>query len=118
LTCDITAYFPAKRGKSLPRVTAGHGPDDYPRDTKIRAADLLVINKVAQASPDVVQTSLSLHESLNPRSLLTQSDLELAVENADALQGKAVLVIERTARRSHTAAWPTRRVWSLPNSAV
>jgi predicted GTPase len=75
-------------------LRAGHGLDYYPGETNFRAADILVINKVAQASPEAIETILGLHERLNPRSRVVLSDLELSVDSRAALAGKSVLVVE------------------------
>ncbi|MEE4108517.1 MAG: hypothetical protein V2I24_04175 [Halieaceae bacterium] len=75
-------------------LRAGHGLDYYPGETNFRAADILVINKVAQASPEAVEKILGLQERLNPRSRVVLSDLELSVDNSAALAGRSVLVVE------------------------
>jgi predicted GTPase len=75
-------------------LRAGHGLDYYPGETNFRAADILVVNKVAQATPDAVQAILQLKEQLNPGAVLIQSDLLVEADRPEALAGRRVLVIE------------------------
>jgi predicted GTPase len=75
-------------------LRAGHCLGYYPGETNFRAADILVINKVAQAGPQALQQILALREQINPRAAVVQSDLELQIEDVDALRDKAVLVVE------------------------
>jgi predicted GTPase len=75
-------------------LRAGHGLDYYPGETNFRAADILVVNKVAQATPDAVQAILQLKEQLNPCAVLIQSDLLVEADRPEALAGRRVLVIE------------------------
>ena len=57
-------------------LRAGHGLDYYPGETNFRAADILVINKVANASPGDISRILALKEELNPAAAVVLSDLE------------------------------------------
>ncbi|MHA7814887.1 MAG: hypothetical protein ACX93N_00290 [Pseudohaliea sp.] len=75
-------------------LRAGHGLDYYPGETNFRAADVLVVNKVAQATPDAVQAMLQLKERLNPGAVLIESDLLVEADRPEALAGRCVLVIE------------------------
>ena len=75
-------------------MRAGHGLDYYPGETNFRSADVLVINKVAQATPDAIQTILDLKARLNPSAIVVQSDLEVDLENPEALTGARVLIVE------------------------
>jgi len=75
-------------------LRAGHGLDYYPGETNFRAADILVVNKVAAASEQDLQTVLALKERLNPNAQLVLSDLLVHVDSPDQLRGKRVLVVE------------------------
>jgi len=75
-------------------LRAGHGLDYYPGETNFRAADILVINKVADASPEDIARILALKEQLNPGAEVVQSDLEVSVADPDLIRGRRVLVIE------------------------
>jgi predicted GTPase len=75
-------------------LRAGHGMDYYPGETNFRAADILVVNKVAGASPADIDKILALKEELNPGAELAYSDLEVSVEQPEQIRGKKVLVVE------------------------
>jgi predicted GTPase len=75
-------------------LRAGHGMDYYPGETNFREADILVVNKVAGASPADIDKILALKETLNPAAELAYSDLEVAVEEPAQIRGKKVLVVE------------------------
>ncbi|RLA55800.1 MAG: GTPase [Gammaproteobacteria bacterium] len=75
-------------------LRAGHGLDYYPGETNFRAADILVINKVADASPEDIERILALKALLNPGAKLVLSDLEVTVEDPDSMRGKRVLIVE------------------------
>jgi len=75
-------------------LRAGHGLDYYPGETNFRAADILVINKVANASPEDVSRVLQLKQQLNPAAAVVQSDLEVTVADPDQVRGRRVLIVE------------------------
>lgn len=75
-------------------LRAGHGLDYYPGETNFRAADILVINKVAGASPADIEKILALKNRLNPDAELVLSDLEVSLAEPDLVLGKRVLVVE------------------------
>jgi len=75
-------------------LRAGHGLDYYPGETNFRAADILVINKVAQARLEDIDTILALRADLNPGAALVQSDLEVTVETPERLRGARTLIVE------------------------
>ena len=60
----------------------------------MRAADVVVINKVAGAPEGAVDTILALKADLNPGAGLLTSDLVLNMEPEIDLAGKRVLVVE------------------------
>ena len=75
-------------------LRAGHGQTYYPGETNFRAADILVLSKVAQAAPDGLQTILELKAALNPAAATIQGDLEVTVPEPEELTGARVLIVE------------------------
>ncbi len=75
-------------------LRAGHCLTHYPGETNFRSADILVINKVADAEPGAVEKILSLWREINPRAEVVQADLEVTVDAPDAVRGRRVLVVE------------------------
>lgn len=72
----------------------GHEYTYHPGETNVRAADVFVINKVDTASPEsVIQVRESLR-ALNPNAVIIEGASPLFVDDAAAIRGKRVLVIE------------------------
>jgi len=75
-------------------LRSGHGLDYYPGETNFRAADIVVINKVGNATADDIERIIALKSELNPAAELVQADLEVTVEEPEQLPGKRVLIVE------------------------
>ncbi len=72
----------------------GHESAYYPGETNARLADVFVINKVDTAEPDNVIKVRENLRRLNPHATVIEAASPLFVEDASAIQGKRVLVIE------------------------
>jgi predicted GTPase len=72
----------------------GHEIDYYPGETNLRSADVIVINKVGAAKPEAVAIVRRNVADRNPRAVVVEGDLDVAVENSGALENRRVLVIE------------------------
>jgi predicted GTPase len=73
---------------------AGNEKSYHPGETNVRLADVFVINKVDTADPEkVIAVRNTLHE-LNPNAVIIEAASPLFVDDADAIRGKRVLVIE------------------------
>jgi predicted GTPase len=99
-------------------LRAGHGLAYYPGETNFRAADLLVINKVAEASAEDIAQILALRDQLNPQVPVVQSDLEVAVAQPELLAGRRVLIIEDGPTVTHGgmpygAGWVAARKYAV-----
>ncbi len=75
-------------------LRAGHGLEYYPGETNFRSADVLIINKVANAAAEDIATIQSLQQQYNPDAELVLSDLELSVEEPQRIEGRRVMVVE------------------------
>ncbi len=72
----------------------GHETTYYPGETNARMADVFVINKVDTANPeDVIRLRESLRK-LNPNAIQIEGASPLFVDDAEAIRGKRVLVVE------------------------
>lgn len=78
----------------LDALRAGHELEYYPGETNFRAADVLVINKVGQATAEAVAGMRQRAAKLNPAADLLESDLEVSVDRPQAVRGRRVLVVE------------------------
>ncbi|MEX1230238.1 MAG: cyclic 2,3-diphosphoglycerate synthase [Planctomycetaceae bacterium] len=72
----------------------GHEILYYPGETNLRQADIVVINKVREASVQSLSEIRQRVQSLNPRATVIESDLSIAVDQPELITGRRVLVIE------------------------
>ena len=75
-------------------LRAGHGQFYYPGETNLRAADILVINKVSAASAEDIAQIMALRDALNPEAQVVQADLEVSVDDPAPLADRRVLIVE------------------------
>jgi predicted GTPase len=72
----------------------GHETSYYPGETNLRMADLVIVNKVDTADPaSVERLALSIRE-VNGRATVLRADSPIAVDGAERIAGKKVLVVE------------------------
>jgi predicted GTPase len=72
----------------------GHELRYHPGEANLRAADIVVINKVDTAHPDGVAQVRQSIASLNPEAIVVEAASPIFVEEPDKIRGKRVLVIE------------------------
>jgi len=72
----------------------GHEIDYYHGELNVRAADLLVINKVRSAYPESVNVVYQNLKRLNPDAVIIKTASRIIVDGPDLIRGKRVLVIE------------------------
>lgn len=72
----------------------GHELSYYPGETNLRLADVIVINKMDTARPaDIDQVRQNVRET-NPRAIIVEAASPISVDDAAAIRGKRVLVVE------------------------
>jgi predicted GTPase len=72
----------------------GHEVAYYPGETNLRAADVVVVNKVSGASPQAVATVRRHAAELCPRAAVLEGDLVISVDRPEAIAGRRVLAVE------------------------
>jgi predicted GTPase len=72
----------------------GHEVTYYPGETNFRSADVVVINKVAQARAEDVWQIRRCVQQLNRSAEIVEADLKIVVDHPEAITGKRVLVVE------------------------
>jgi predicted GTPase len=72
----------------------GHELRYYPGETNARMADVIVINKVATARPEDVDTVEANVRSINPNVRIIRASSPVTVANPESIKGKRVLVVE------------------------
>lgn len=73
---------------------AGHELTYFPGETNMLMADIAVINKMDTAKPEGVATVKGNIAAFNPKAAVVLADSPVTVDDADAVKGKRVLVVE------------------------
>ncbi len=73
---------------------AGHELSYHPGEANLRMADVVVINKVDTAPPDGVRKVRESIRQVNPDAIVIEAASPTFVDDAEAIHGKRVLVIE------------------------
>ena len=73
---------------------AGHETSYHPGETNMLMADIAIINKVDSASIENVEKVKKTIETHNPCARIILADSKVIAEDADAIRGKRVLVVE------------------------
>jgi predicted GTPase len=79
----------------------GHETTYHPGEANLRMADVVVINKVDTAEPANVDRVEATARELNPTAVIIRAESPVTVNDADAVEGKRVLVIEDGPTLSH-----------------
>lgn len=78
----------------LDPLRPGHERSYYPGEINFLTADVLVINKYAEASAEQLNTVVANIRSCNPNAKVVKGDSQIIVDNPAGVKGKRVLVIE------------------------
>jgi len=91
---DMPFFAPDLEIVALDPHRPGHELLYYPGESNLKRADVLVINKVNTADPDVVEQMKKTAAEQNPSALVITTDSLIELDDPDAVRGKRVLVIE------------------------
>ncbi|MFH0829683.1 MAG: cyclic 2,3-diphosphoglycerate synthase [Candidatus Aenigmatarchaeota archaeon] len=91
---DLPFFKPDLQIVIADALRPGHEMSYYPGETNLRAADVVIINKIGEASPSSVDMIMNNINMANPRAQVIKADLTVSLENGTDLKGKRVLVIE------------------------
>ncbi len=72
----------------------GHEVRYHPGEANLRAADVVVINKVDTADPEGVWRVRQSVQEVNPQAIVVEAASPIFVEDPEAIRGRRVLVIE------------------------
>lgn len=90
-----TAFFrPDLEVVILDPLRAGDEVDYYPGQVNLRRADVLVINKVDEASQQQLEVVQGHIQALNSAAAIIEGRLEVLLDNPQNIQGKRVVVVE------------------------
>jgi len=66
----------------------------HPGEAVARMADIVVISKIGAATPEAITALTERLRAVNPRAAITRGDLPIRLDDAAALRGRRVLVVE------------------------
>lgn len=72
----------------------GHEVSYYPGETNLRMANVIVINKIDTAEPANVETVRANIRRENPNAVVVEAASPIFVQDAAAIKGKRVLIVE------------------------
>lgn len=78
----------------LDPLRAGHEVEYFPGKWNFEHADVLVIGKIDQATPEQLEILHSNIRRFNPEAKVIEGRLAIHVDDADSLKGKRVLIVE------------------------
>jgi predicted GTPase len=91
---DLPFYRPDLHIVVADPLRAGHESSYHPGEANARAADVLVINKVDEATPEQVAALEEQLKQLNADAVVVKAASPVRVEDPELVTGKRVLVIE------------------------
>ena len=91
---DLPFYRPTVHVVVADPLRAGHETTYHPGEANLRAADVVVINKMDSAEPDGVEAVERSIAEANPGARVIKANSPLTVEDTVGLAGNRVLVIE------------------------
>ncbi|HDD57664.1 MAG TPA: GTPase [Thermoplasmatales archaeon] len=97
---------------------AGHEVLYYPGEMNVRAADVVIINKVNTADRDSIDRVVDNIRAVNPNAEIMEAISEVKVENPEHIRGKRVIVIEDGPTVTHGgmgygAGWIAARAYGV-----
>jgi predicted GTPase len=91
---DLPFYAPTVHLALVDPLRAGHETRYHPGEANLRRADAVVINKLDSATSDQVAALQATIAETNPTATVVKADSKVTVDDADAIAGKRVLVVE------------------------
>ena len=91
---DLPFYTPDVWITLVDPLRAGHELTYHPGEANLRAADVIVVNKMDSATPEQVARLDETIGEVNPTATVVKANSRVTVDDADAIRGKRVLVVE------------------------
>jgi predicted GTPase len=91
---DLPFYRPTVWLTVVDPLRAGHELTYHPGEANLRAADVLVINKIDSATPDELARLDQTIRTANPAATVVRANSRVTVDDPSAIEGKRVLVVE------------------------
>lgn len=91
---DFSFYRPDLHIVVADALRPGHELAYHPGETNLRLADIVIINKVNEASPAVRNQIRENTRSVNQEAMIIEAESEISVDDPRIIKGKRVLVVE------------------------
>jgi predicted GTPase len=91
---DLPFYRPDVWIALVDPLRAGHELRYHPGETNLRAADVVIVNKMDTATPEQVASLEETIAATNPRATVVKANSLVSVDDPEAIAGKRVLVVE------------------------
>lgn len=91
---DLPFYEPDLHITVVDPLRPGHELKYFPGEVNLRAADVVVVNKVDTAKPASVKQVIKNVKAANPEAVIVKAASPITVSNPNLVRGKRVLVVE------------------------
>ncbi|MGZ8630166.1 MAG: cyclic 2,3-diphosphoglycerate synthase [Actinomycetota bacterium] len=91
---DLPFYAPDVWITLVDPLRAGHELTYHPGEANLRAANVIIVNKMDSATPEQVAQLDATIAEVNPTATVVKANSKVTVDGADAIRGKRVLVVE------------------------
>jgi predicted GTPase len=91
---DLPFYRPTVHIVVADPLRLGNELAYYPGEANLRMADVVIINKVDTADPDVIEQLRDHVRAANPRARIVDAASPVTVDRPDLVSGRSVLVVE------------------------
>jgi predicted GTPase len=91
---DLPFYRPDVHVVVIDPLRAGHEITYHPGEANLRMADVLVMNKLDSAQPELVEQLEGTISRVNPHASVVKANSALSLDDPEAVKGKKVLVVE------------------------
>ncbi len=91
---DMSFYKPDLQIVVTDPLRAGHEATFHPGAVNLRMADVVVINKVNNATKAEIATVRANIKVMNPKAAIVEADSLVGIEGGNVVKGKKVLVVE------------------------
>jgi predicted GTPase len=91
---DLPFYTPDVWITLVDPLRAGHELTYHPGEANLRAADVIIVNKMDSATPEQVAQLDATIAAVNPRATVVKANSLVTAEDPESIRGKRVLVVE------------------------
>jgi predicted GTPase len=91
---DLPFYTPDVWITLVDPLRAGHELTYHPGEANLRAADVIIVNKMDSASPEQVAQLDATIAAVNPGATVVKANSLVTAEDPETIRGKRVLVVE------------------------